>query len=433
MISASYTRGVGLQALVSPTQIPTVSVSHPVDSIEKTAFHTKSISPHFGCRLFGFMSAGPNQEQAKLLQMLFSDSENSLVEQAALPPESEKVPRNFEMLITKTTVPNGSFITGRLDEGCGRVRFDDAPEGGVTSPKLHKALHGVYADKTILGEVKQFEQKIPATWMLHLREAFSTLDPSSIKLENSHPFRLGDFAFMHSGTLSPKATRWMQQQAARYHQQFPNEVPAPEGTADSELIFLSLMGQLRKKYGTTDARKLSTEQIESVFQDLLKRLNWLNNRPNNGFSKLPLGPLLNKTTGFNVNQNSHMSFPYGMTFFLSDGQRTFLSRSNRSLHVTGLPDKDGRSKVALVSSYPITLPKDSGFPPLHWWLIPEHHMVTLERDRKNETVQCKLNPFSTENGSTDGKNLWGWKLAMQMQFVFSKINEWFHKKPETDK
>ncbi|HEY9746155.1 MAG TPA: hypothetical protein V6C99_08060, partial [Oculatellaceae cyanobacterium] len=239
-------------------------------------------------------------------------------------------------------------------------------------------------------------------------------------LKDSHPFTLGNFAFMHNGTLSPAAVHWLNRQVERYHQRFPNEIPKPQSQTDSERVFLYMMGRLREKCGTLDHEKISTPQLEAVFQETLQRLDWLNQRQQGNQLVLKIGPYLKNSTGLDVQDPSRYRFLYGMNFFLSDGNRILLSRSNRPIHITGIPDENGRAKAVLISSYPIQ-PQEDTKTFLKWWNLPNNHYCVVERNNNRKTIEYRMDSFYQK----DTPDMRQWKAAMKVRSTIERVGQLF--------
>jgi predicted glutamine amidotransferase len=400
MISTSYTRGIGLQNPVNLPSIPAISVSRPADSTDKITFNTKSIHPYFGCRLFGFMSAFPDQEQSEMLEELIWNGQDSLKVQSEKDPERAWEIRNFEGMWYGSKFPNGNIVSGHAIDGSGVVRFDEKPDHDGRKQMhvgFYKSDKPFYKDPFSEKLIQNIRDTAPAAMVVHLREASSTTRQIEVNLDNNHPFRLQNFAMMHNGTLTPKMVQWLEKRATAYHRKYP-EIPMPKGTADSERLFLYLMGRIREQCGTLDTENIPTKDIENILQQTLHRLTQMSHDPKHPF-QMQVSPYFEQDTGLNLEGASATRLTNGLNIILSDGKRMFLSRYGRNLNFTTLKGDDGKAKAVFVSSYQIQPGGSSHFEPLNWVEVPEYHMVTLERNKATQTIDCKIQPFTWPSNS----------------------------------
>ena len=380
----------------------------PVDEVRL------SKGPKFGCRLFGFMSVKPSAEQGEMLYQMLQESDNSVSKQSQFGPNDTIVPRNWEGYITESYV-KGNYATGVNDNGFGHVRYEHEPGKPGLQVTRYKSVHPAYTDDTLKAGFERMRKDVPAAYLLQIREASSTTGPVVVKEENNQPFTLDaarNVSFLHNGTLAANTVFWLEKQVEKAHHKYPDEIPLPKGTADSERLFLYLMSRIREEAGTVETSKIPTQKLEDIFHTALQRVDWLNHQPGADFG-IDLGPRLAATTGLKVSKDSQIGFPYGLTVIFTDGDRTLLCRSNRSLNVSTMTGDDGKAKAAFVSTYEIQPQKASGLAPRQWWEVPERHIVTLERNDAEETINYKLRPLAGPVKNRLSMALW--KLSVKAQ------------------
>lgn len=337
----------------------------------------------FGCRLFAYMAGDTYKGQDEFIRQCLANGDNSL--------KAQSVPGKLDDL--SETMPYMELLD-RLPQvdGWGMVSYDSATLQPLVEKSQEPAFTDVAYDQAIDHSLKHAgvdpAAGHPVVLAAHLREG------TSVSVKNTHPFRMGQWTFMQNGTLPNKTREILSAKVEKYRKKY--DFPGPNGKTDSERIFFYMMGKLKDATGTTDASKVSSKELQTVFNDVVRELytTAMTLEGGNYTKSSPVGDRWLTLTG-----------PMGLNFILTDGNRIMASRYGRRLNIGTRHNDEGKQQEVLIATQPIQPQPASGQKPIEWTEFPEQHTALLEH--KNGNVETTLTPYSLDKRlRTKAKLLW---------------------------
>ncbi len=320
-------------------------------------------APRFGCRLFAYMAPKPYPKQDEFLRNCLLEAEDAFQQQVLTPSDTTD----------NETKHNDLEIDGLQDDGWGLAAYDKR----TGKPLVSKSERSAKEDPQFTRVAERFSDQKPLSLLAHLREGQKRIQA------NAHPFQLGKFVFMHNGNLPKRAVTRLEKKIKRLHAQYG--IPLPQGSTDSERVFLYMMGKLREQAGTLNVARISTRKLEKVFKQTIHELKkWTPAQEQSVIAG-------------NQGQDSDtpQTAPFGMNFVLSDGQRMLASCYKRQLHLGLRKDEDGQVKDLLLATKKVqdTQANQADLhDPIEWQELQNAHMLSANRLKRD--LSFKIHPLT---------------------------------------
>lgn len=301
------------------------------------------LGTRFGCRLLATFSPKPQESaNADILHQLLLKADNNLRHQC--------LPNRYPNL------PEADPINNSNPDGWGVVAY--GPKG--QDMLVLKNPYSAREDARFIQACLRVKEHCPQVMLAHVRMASPFL--KSVDRNNTHPFVYGQWSLIHNGTILEPLTVQGQKKLQKLSQRHLDH--APRGETDSEATLYLLLGQLAAQFKGVSVQDIGLGRVKHFFRNAMSGFYQAHQRMNTAVSQQNR-PVLN--------------------MMLTDGDHVLAVRSGASLYL-GRPKSDSPDGTPFVlASEPIGLKgtlKDS----LIWQSVPEHHCVTLGRDRTKKVV-----------------------------------------------
>ena len=236
-------------------------------------------APKFGCRFFTYMTPKPYAGQDRFLRGCLLDGRNSLRDQAAraVPEVDREHHKNWENLIMTSGQPDAwgmaaySPVTPAPSIYRRATMASDDPVFNMVARSLGLAKQPSSPFRWLRKHVARFtpsRQPVPVpgaapgypveTLLAHVR-----VGPNRI-LENAHPFRHGEWSFIHNGFVPDPVIQRLESDIENKYQAVLGA--KPQGTTDTERVFYYLLGRMQAEHGRkSNQHQKANQQICEIF------------------------------------------------------------------------------------------------------------------------------------------------------------------------
>ncbi len=331
-------------------------------------FHIKPLQ--FGCRLFAHMAARPYRGQDRFIRQCLAEGQNSLLSQSGGASED----------CDAACTPGCEMFApeGQQDDGWGIATFQRPWLSGLPKIVLRKSARHAFEDPQFCAATGQAASLSPHVLLAHLREGRNPI------LNNAHPFRMGRLLFMHNGNVLPGVLGEFRRQLETYHRDLGT--PLPQGTTDTEQVFLNLIGRFQSKSGQGDPQKLkpSRRLMQRVFKETVRDLVRLSRQ-----EITPAQVAAARASGAREGEAILRKYCWsGLNFVLSDGKNILASCYNRKLYLGYRRGFWGIQDVVLASR-PMQPMAQSGQKPIEWQEVPDGSFLSIARRWGRMKVQLE--------------------------------------------
>jgi predicted glutamine amidotransferase len=264
-----------------------------------------------------------------------------------------------------------------LEDLSGLVRSVGSPDGwGITSynpltpePQTLKSALPAEKDPNYALAINTLIKNKPNLVMAHVRQ---TDNPKSVAIQNVHPFMFHNWSLIHNGAMMGAFAQSTLDKIASHQEALAG---GPKGQTDSERVLHYFLSVLLEKYDTTDSSKLSTEQVQTAFQQTMSDL----------IKAAPAKSKPFKDSLFGL-EGTLQTLP-SCNVVISDGQHIYAFRRVLNLY---LGEKDlGHGETLYIVSSERSIPASKS---MKWLLLPENHFLTLSWNIYGHVI-LELNPY----------------------------------------